>query len=238
MKHNLSLLAAAGLLVGIWVGRSLPVRAAAASEPTLALEAPEAAPAIADAPRREPAVPAAMDAAPVAEQVVAKLPVAIPASAAGSPLASGESLLSRVLWPFARRAGTVDLVLANDYLNPARKTLDAESRRELDRVLKDVLGAVSEVESEYRIMRADHVMAVVRAGGLEARLPGDDGIRQGRPRQPEEEVADVSTTRFGDGYVRVQWGDDPHVDQKRLELLDLKSRSIEQIKAFVDQNGK
>lgn len=230
---------AAALAAGVAIGAQFPSRGEAPSESNVAAATARAS-ELASAPVVDSAPVRAETAAPEAAASPVAAPVVPPAAASEIPLPvlGGEPMLPRALWPLGRKLDTVDKVLENDWFNPERRALDGDSRRELQQILRDTTGALSQIEMEYQVTRGEHVRASLKKGNYEKRLEGDAGILQGRPLNAEEEVSDVGSTRYGDCYVRIHWGDNPDIDRKRIELLDFKTKAVEQIKAFVQQKGK
>lgn len=148
------------------------------------------------------------------------------------------SRLSRIKWSFSRKIPNHEKVLANDYFNPEKKRFTDESAYELDRILDDLIRQEKEMDTAYNTERKAHMKSRLEEGRYEVQPMGDTGLSQSRPTNPEEEVLGVSSTKYGNCLVRINWGDSPTIDQKRQEVLDFKTRSVATIREFVRENAK
>lgn len=148
------------------------------------------------------------------------------------------SRLSRIKWSIAHQIPNHRKVLASEYFNPEGKSFSEESSRELDRILEDLSKREKEFESAYNNERRAHMKSRLAEGRYEVQALGDAGLAQSRPTNPEEEVLGISSTKYGNAIVRVNWGDSPFIDQKRQEVLDFKTRSVAAVRDFVKENAK
>jgi hypothetical protein len=142
-------------------------------------------------------------------------------------------------WSFRKYAGTAVDLLDNPSFNPSRLSLEPSKLRLLEGMLDEIVRDESAFANEYNGSRHAHAAARLRSNRFElAPETARDTPTILVPKHAEQEVVAASSSVYGSGIVRIEWGDDPELDRERLKIIDFKIVSAERIKEFIVKNGK